>query len=67
MKEDKTNLWAHCVSAHAAIIPLDISLSELKDYHKNEHNGPCTIRNHKESDRSFSFKKMGEVPSEADD
>lgn len=64
---ERVALWAHCVSAHCAIIAPDETLDELISYHEHEHAGPGTIRGHELSDRSFSLKKIGEVLSEADE
>ena len=60
-------LWAHCVSEHSVIMSPQTSIEDLRAYHKHEHEGPGTIRNHDETSREYSLKKMGKVLFEADD
>ncbi len=62
----RARLWAHLVSEHAAIIPLETSMKDLEDTHKHEHKGPGTIRNHDESSRSYSLKKLGAILYESE-
>lgn len=65
--DEKIKLWAHCVSEHTCILSPEVSLSDLRDYHENEHNGPCTIRNHDKKNLNYSLKKIGQVLSEHDE
>lgn len=58
---ERLALWAHVVSEHSAIMPPDFSMEELLNYHTHEHKGPGTIRNHEESSRTYSLRKIGEV------
>lgn len=67
VKNKRIELWAHLVSEHAGIWPLDATYAELKDEHDHEHRGPGTIRNHPEESRKYSVKKLGEVLSESED
>lgn len=60
-------LWAHCVSEHACILDPLTPYAELLDFHRHEHKGPGTIRNHPEDSRKYSLKKIGEVLSEAEE
>jgi hypothetical protein len=46
-------LWAHIVSVHANLVPIDTPMTELEAYHHQEHYGPCGIRNHPFDDRTF--------------
>lgn len=62
--EDAQKLWAHCVSEHAVVMAPDTPLEDLIEYHKSEHQGPGTIRDHDEASRVFDLKKIGQVLSE---
>lgn len=64
--QDRLTLWAHLVSAHATIVPVQATLDELIDMHEHEHNGPGTIRNHPRESREYSLKKIGRVLSESE-
>ena len=66
MEKERIKLWAHCVSEHAVLMSPESSLSQLREYHKHEHNGPCTIRNHDQEKLNYSLKKMGLVLCEAE-
>ena len=65
--QEQAQLWAHCVSRHAAIMDPTTTMESLTDFHDHEHHGPCTIRNHDPEDRSYSLQKIGKVLSESDD
>lgn len=65
-KQERVILWAHLCSEHSGIFNLNSSLEDLLDIHQHEHNGPGGIRNHDEALRNFSYKKLGEVLSEAE-
>ena len=67
VKNKRVELWAHLVSEHAGIWPLDATYDELKDEHDHEHKGPGTIRNHPEESRAYSVKKLGQVLSESEE
>jgi len=67
LKNDRIELWAHLVSEHASIIGFDLSVEELKAMHVQEHNGPGGIRNHSESLRNYSLKRLGRVLSESEE
>lgn len=64
---ERVVLWLHCVSEHSAIISPMSSIEELRQYHKHEHQGPGTIRNHDEASREYTLKKIDTVLSEADE
>jgi hypothetical protein len=66
VRNERVELWAHCVSEHAVILPPDTPLPDLTRYHDDEHEGPGTIRNHDPASRTWSLKKLGEVLSEAE-
>ena len=66
-KPDRLALWAHLVSAHAIILGTDVSMRQLRELHKCEHNGPCGIRNHDENDLAHSLARIGHVLMESDD
>jgi len=61
--EERLEIWAHIVSEHCNMAPPG-SLAEMLDYHHHEHKGPGTIRNHPESSRKFSLRKLAAVLSE---
>jgi hypothetical protein len=54
------------VSEHAVILPPEITLEDLVDYHDSEHRGPGTIRNHDPASRTYSLQKLGRILSEAE-
>lgn len=66
VKNTRLRLWLHLVSEHAAIIDPFTTHSDLKDLHRHEHDGPGTMRDHQESDRTFALKAVGAVLSEAE-
>ena len=39
----------------------EANLIELRKYHKDEHKGPCTVRNHDYDNLVYSLKKIGMV------
>jgi hypothetical protein len=65
-EQEQSQLWAHCVSRHCAIMDPKTSLNDLRDFHEHEHDGPGTIRNHDRADRSYSLKKIGQVLSDSE-
>ena len=65
--EDPMRLWAHLVSQHATIVPVQATLEELIGMHEHEHDGPGTIRNHPRESREYSLKKIGKVLSESEE
>lgn len=65
--EDRLALWAHLVSRHATIVPVQATLEELIDMHEHEHKGPGTIRNHPIDSREYSLNKIGKVLSESEE
>lgn len=67
IETDRIRLWAHLASEHALVLDLDETWDELHDIHGHEHRGPGTIRNHDETSRYYSLKKMGETLAEAED
>ena len=67
LQNDRIKLWAHLVSEHANVIDLDYPFAELLDMHRHEHNGPGGIRNHAESLRNYSLKRLGQVLSESEE
>lgn len=64
VRNPRVELWAHLVSQHAAIVPLDETYAALKDLHEHEHKGPGTIRNHPEGSRAYAFQALGKVLAE---
>jgi len=66
VRNSRIALWAHCVSEHAVILPPEITLEDLVDYHDSEHRGPGTIRNHDPASRTYSLQKLGRILSEAE-
>ena len=66
IRNPRIELWAHCVSEHAAILDLKATMEELADFHDHEHRGPGTIRDHDKSSRKFTLKTLGQVLSEDD-
>jgi hypothetical protein len=62
-----TLLWAHLVSEHAACVSPLTSQTVLETLHQQEHEGPCTIRNHDKNSFHFSMVKLGKVLSEAEE
>jgi hypothetical protein len=63
----RVELWAHIVSEHANCVGPTATLEQLEEYHRNEHKGPGTIRNHPEASRAYSLKKLGAVLSESEE
>jgi hypothetical protein len=63
---ERRDLWLHVVSRHAALFGPDATLADLRDYHRHEHHGPGTIRNHDLNDRSWSPAELNETLSEAE-
>ena len=64
---DRVRLWAHCVSKHSVILSPDLNHVDLLDYHRHEHEGPGTIRDHDSGDISYSLKGIGKVLSECEE
>ena len=67
MSKERIKLWAHLVSAHAAILSPETPMDDLEELHDHEHEGPCTIRNHPEDSREYSLKKAGRVLLDSED
>ena len=66
MENKRIKLWSHCVSEHAVRFSPEVAISILEEYHKNEHDGPCTIRNHDKNNRSYDLRKMGVILAETE-
>lgn len=63
---DRLPLWAHLVSEHAACVGLDLTAKDLAEFHRHEHKGPGTIREHSPRSRAATMAKIIYVMSEAD-
>ena len=63
----RIELWAHLVSEHCNAIGFDLPMDQLRETHQHEHHGPGGIRNHPETSRAYSLKKIGKVLSELED
>lgn len=55
----------HLASAHCLGNALDLTATEAHQAHEDEHNGPCTIRNHPRNDRTYDRDKARRVIAEA--
>lgn len=67
LSNDRLALWAHLVSEHAGVYGLQLTLEELTDIHKHEHEGPGTIRNHPYESRRAILGKIAKVIGEGED
>lgn len=57
-------LWGHLIARHGAELDSRATLEEMIDLHDDEHDGPCTIRNHDRDDLRFDAEVLADRISE---
>jgi hypothetical protein len=64
--EDVRALRFHLASVHKVANAFDLLAADLDDIHQHDHFGPCGLRNHDITDRSYDEAEARAVVAEAD-